>query len=277
MFRAGKLAELEDIREHALTVIMIKMQCHARKLLVKSTYEAKVQEKKGLFSIQRNIRLYLTCKDWVWYQYYTMVKGESEKLKKKMAEEERRKQMAEGLAKFQAMLDAQVAQRETAEAEHNEKTAKIAALKAEIEALGGFAVEQAEIIKDMNDRVEGATKSLADTEAYVASERTKLTAQLKKTKEDLTKGKTEAENELKNAKAKIAESGLTYQTLKNKAIAVEAERAAMKGEIAAIADAIARVDKKATAALREKREAWQAISDMRACKHNHQRFVHLSM
>ena len=62
MFRAGKLAELEDIREHALTVIMIKMQCHARKLLVKSTYEAKVQEKKGLFSIQRNIRLYLTCK-----------------------------------------------------------------------------------------------------------------------------------------------------------------------------------------------------------------------
>ena len=61
----------------------------------------------------------------------------------------------------------------------------------------------------MNDRVEGATKSLADTEAYVASERTKLTAQLKKTKEDLTKGKTEAENELKNAKAKIAESGLS--------------------------------------------------------------------
>merc|ERR1719334_2305080 len=220
MFRAGKLAELEDIREHALTVIMIKMQCHARKLLVKTTYEAKVQEKKGLFSIQRNIRLYLTCKDWVWYQYYTMVKAESEKLKKKMAEEERRKQMAEGLAKFQAMLDAQVAQREVAEAEHADKTAKIAALKAEIEALGGFAVEQAEIIKDMNDRVEGATKCLADTESYVASERTKLTAQLKKTKEELTKGKTEA------------------------------ERAAMKGEIAAIADAIARVDKKATAALR---------------------------
>merc|ERR1712121_164345 len=36
MFRAGKLAELEDIREHALTVIMIKMQCHSRRLLVKT-------------------------------------------------------------------------------------------------------------------------------------------------------------------------------------------------------------------------------------------------
>ena len=45
------------------------------------------------------------------------------------------------------MLDAQVAQREVAEAEHADKTAKIAALKAEIEALGGFAMEQAELIK----------------------------------------------------------------------------------------------------------------------------------
>merc|ERR1712212_684730 len=126
MFRAGKLAELEDIREHALTKITIKMQCHSRRLLVKVVYDAKKEEKKALYSIQHNIRLYLTCRDWTWYKYYTMVKGESEKLKKKMAEEERRKQMAEGLAKFQAMLDAQVAQRETAEAEHNEKTAKIA-------------------------------------------------------------------------------------------------------------------------------------------------------
>ena len=62
MFRAGKLAELEDIRENALTKIMIKMQCHARRLLVKMTFEGKVAEKKALFSIQRNIRLYLTCR-----------------------------------------------------------------------------------------------------------------------------------------------------------------------------------------------------------------------
>ena len=51
-----------------------------------------------------------------------------------------------------------------------------------------------------------------------------------------------------------------YGSLKNKAIAIEAQRTAMKGEIEAIADAIARVDKKATAALREKRESWQAIA-----------------
>merc|ERR1712198_97303 len=167
MFRAGKLAELEDIREHALTVIVLKMQCHARRLLVKMVYDGKKEEKRGLYSIQHNIRLYLTCKDWVWYEYYTMVKGESEKLKKKMAEEERRRQMAEGLAKFQAMLDGQVAQREAAQAENAAKTEELAALKLAIEGLGAHALEQAEVIKDMNGRVEAATKSLADMEAYV--------------------------------------------------------------------------------------------------------------
>merc|ERR1712002_848548 len=211
MFRAGKLAELEDIRELALTKIILKMQCHARRLLVKTVYDTKKDEKKGLYSIQHNIRLYLTCKDWVWYQFYTMVKGETEKLKKRMVEEERKKQMAEGLAKFQSMLDGQVAQREAAQAENAAKTEELAALKLAIEGLGAHALEQAEVIKDMAHG-----------------------------------------------------TGNSYQSLKNKAIAIEAERTAMKGEIEAIADAIARVDKKATAALREKRESWQAISDIQS-------------
>jgi len=277
MFRAGKLAELEDIREFALTKIIIKMQCHARRLLVKTIYDCKKAEKKGLYSVQHNIRLYLTCRDWVWYQYYTMVKGESEKLKKRMVEEERKKQMAEGLAKFQAMLDGQVAQREAAQAENAAKTEELAALKLAIEGLGAHALEQAEVIKDMNGRVEAATKSLADMEAYVASERASLQGLSKKTKEDLTKQKANVAAELQATKDKAHGTGNSYQSLKNKAIAIEAERTAMKGEIEAIADAIARVDKKATAALREKRESWQAISDCRACKFDHERFKSLLM
>jgi len=277
MFRAGKLAELEDIREFALTKIMIKMQCHSRRLLVKTVYDGKKAEKKGLYSVQHNIRLYLTCRDWVWYQFYTMVKGESVKLKQKMIEEERKKQMAEGLAKFQAMLDGQVAQREAAQAENVAKTEEVANLKAAIEGLGSHALEQAEIIKDMSERADSATKSLADTTAYVANERSSLQALIKKTKDDLNKQKSNLAAELQAAKDKAAGTGSAYQGLKNKAIAIEAERTAMKGEIEAIADAIARVDKKATAALREKRESWQAISDARACKFDHERFKSLLM
>merc|ERR1711872_850546 len=52
MFRAGMLSTLEEIREGALS---------------------KIFEKKGISSIQRNIRLYYTCRDWSWYKFYTMI------------------------------------------------------------------------------------------------------------------------------------------------------------------------------------------------------------
>merc|ERR1719334_2345875 len=58
MFRAGMLSQLEEIREGALSKIFIKMQCQARRVLVHVTYQGKIAEKKGISSIQRNIRLY---------------------------------------------------------------------------------------------------------------------------------------------------------------------------------------------------------------------------
>ena len=51
-----------------------------------------------------------------------------------------------------------------------------------------------------------------------------------------------------------------YQKLKGKAIALEADKTAMKGQVTVIADAIAALDKKAAAALVEKREMWSTIS-----------------
>merc|ERR1712142_1285171 len=131
MFRAGMLSTLEEIRDAALSAIFVKMQCQARRVLVHVTYQGEIAEKKGISSIQRNIRLYYNCRDWVWYQFYTMIKGEMGALKKKLAEEERRKQMAEGLAKFQAILEAAAAERAAVEATNADLKAKIAAYKEE--------------------------------------------------------------------------------------------------------------------------------------------------
>merc|ERR1711931_76782 len=116
MFRAGMLSSLEEIRAGALSKIFVKMQCQARRVLVHVTYQGKIAEKKGISSIQRNVRLYYNCRDWTWYKFYTMIKGEMGALKKRLAEEERRKQMAEGLAKFQAILAQAAAEREAAQA-----------------------------------------------------------------------------------------------------------------------------------------------------------------
>merc|ERR1719283_469970 len=63
MFRAGRLSKLEEIRESALSVIVLKMQAHVRKCLVAVTYKVKAAEKKGIASIQNNVRNYYRCKN----------------------------------------------------------------------------------------------------------------------------------------------------------------------------------------------------------------------
>merc|ERR1712002_909413 len=111
MFRAGKLSNLEEIREASLSKIIVKMQCQARRVLVHVTYKDKIAEKKSIFSIQNNIRNYYRCKNWPWYQFYMLVVSEGAKIRKKKEEEERRKMMAEGFDKLQKALNEKVAAR----------------------------------------------------------------------------------------------------------------------------------------------------------------------
>merc|ERR1719259_849305 len=224
MFRAGMLSTLEEIREGALTKIIVKMQCQARRVLVHVTYRGKIAEKKGISSIQRNIRLYYTCRDWSWYKFYTMIKGEMGALKKKQAEEERRKQMAEGVAKFQAILAHAAAEREAAQ----------------------------------------ALTAWQQYTAHIDSERASLKNYNATTKATLTKTKEDLGKELAAAKANYETATGGYQKLKGKAIALEADKPAMKGQVTVIADAIAALDKKAAAALVEKREMWSTISTIQS-------------
>merc|ERR1712121_25457 len=275
MFRAGMLSKLEEIREGALSKIIVKMQCQARRVLVHVTYQAKIAEKKGISAIQRNIRLYYNCRDWVWYQFYTMIKGEIGVLKKKLAEEERRRQMAEGLAKFQAILDQAAAEREAAAATHAELKAKIVATKAEIEYLASTAGEQAAAILAAEEAAAAAAASLDDRIAWVNGERASLKTSLASTKATLTKGRDDVKAELAAAKDKLATTAGGYEKLKNKAVALTAETTAMKGNIAVIADAIANLDKKATSALVEKRELWSTISVCKFQNANHSTFLRL--
>merc|ERR1711887_151841 len=184
MFRAGMLSTLEEIREGALSKIFVKMQCQARRVLVHVTYQGKIAEKKGISSIQRNIRLYYTCRDWSWYKFYTMIKGEMGALKKKQAEEERRKQMAEGLAKFQAMLAAATEARQAAEKEGAAKAALATALKAEKLAMGEGAEEMVKFIAEAEADLAKAEKKLEDYIVKRDNERIELKTEIAANKKE---------------------------------------------------------------------------------------------
>merc|ERR1712142_372321 len=185
MFRAGRLSKLEEIRESALSIIVLKMQAHVRGCLVAVTYKLKAAEKKGIAYIQNNVRNYYRCKNWPWYIFYMLVVSESAKIRKKAEEEARRKMMAEGFEKLQAALEAKIADRAAVQAINEDLKAKAAATKEAVEkerlVSGGIADE----IKAVENRNNECAKALADLEKTVASERTKLQAELKHAKETM--------------------------------------------------------------------------------------------
>merc|ERR1711970_1024359 len=262
MFRAGRLSKLEEIREGALTKIVLKMQCTARVVLMKlSKYNDLKLQKNLLSSIQRNIKIYYAVRGWAWYQFYTMVKGEMGKILAKMAEEARKKAMAEGLAKIEGMLAERVAEREAVEAINGELAGKKAGLAATIEGMGSVALADMEAIKAAEELAAEAQKKLNALQQKAAKEKAELAAELAKTKAELTAEKDAAAADLSAAKAGC--------------IGMESANAAGKGDVLLIMDDIAKLDKVGTALLRDKKEMLAAIGSTQKMVWTHGRLATL--
>jgi len=276
MFRAGKLAELEEIREAALTTIIGKMQCHARVAIMKlETYNSRKAEKNAFACIQRNIRLYYACKDWVWFKFYTMVKAESTKIIAKQKEEERKKLMEAGLELCQGKVDAAVAEREAEEAVNVEKAQTKSALGAEIEAMGTVAMDDVEAIQEGEAACEAMTKKFNSLRLATQKEIAELKAEVAKTVAELTAIKKETEMELSDMKAK--HDGLVGDCQKTRASAVSREALMPEGklEISKMEDEITKCVRAGTQLRREKKEAMAAIGKNGQMKWLHGRLAEM--
>jgi len=276
MFRAGKLAELEEIRETALTTIVGKMQCHARIAIVKlDLYNAKKREKQAFACLQRNIRLYYACKDWVWYKYYTMVKNESEKIVAKQKEEEKRKIMEAGLSVAQGKVDVAVAEREAVEAVNVERVHAKSALGAEIEAMGSVAQNDIAEIKEGEAACDSATKKLNALKQKSSSEIASLKTELANTITELTNIKEQTAKELSDVKAKHAVIVDDCHKTRASAVNREATKEEGKLEIQKMEDEITKLVRLGTALRREKKEQMGAIGSSDQMKWIHGRLVQL--
>merc|ERR1712007_406730 len=141
--------------------------------------------------------------------------------------------------KLQKALDEKVAARAAVQAVNEE------AVEKERVVSGSVADE----IKAIENRNTECAKALADLE------------------------KTIATKDLAAMKDKAASATGGYTGLKNRAIAAEADKVALKGEIACIGEEVGRLDKAATRLLREKHEMWQSISFNKQCRWMHERFL----
>jgi myosin heavy chain 6/7 len=276
MFRAGRLSKLEEIREASLTKIVLKMQCTARVVLMKlSKYNDLKQQKNLLSSIQRNIKIYYAVRGWGWFQFYTTVKGEMGKILAKMAEEARKKAMAEGLAKIEGMLAGRIADREAVEAINGELAAKKAGLAGTIEGMGSVALADLESIKAAEELANEAQKKLNALLASSAKEKAALQAEFAETKATLTAEKEAAAATLSAQKATLEGAIGNYNAQKAGCIGMESGNAAGKGDVLLIMDDIAKLDKIGTSLLRDKKEMLAAIGSTEKMVWTHGRLATL--
>merc|ERR1719376_1864541 len=184
MFRAGKLAVLEEIRENALSVIITKMQCHVRRILIHVVYKETRDEKVALEVIQRNIKKYFGLKNWPWCLLYCELKPLLIQL--------RLKELYDGVCSDLAAAKDGLAKGEALKAELEEAQVKVYAERDEIS--GTLAAER-EAGGDMEQKYQAALKAKAAAAKKLGAEG----EELKKDIEDLERSLAKAEQE-KNTK-----------------------------------------------------------------------------
>lgn len=73
-FKAGTLGQLEDLRDTALSKIIASLQGQVRGYLMRIAYKKKLEQRLALQVVQRNVRKYLSLRNWPWWKLYTKVK-----------------------------------------------------------------------------------------------------------------------------------------------------------------------------------------------------------
>ncbi|CAG2118958.1 unnamed protein product, partial [Medioppia subpectinata] len=73
-FRAGVLGRLEEMRDERLGKILTWLQGWIRWYQVKKSFKKLQEQRIALLVIQRNLRKFLTLRNWLWWKLYSKVK-----------------------------------------------------------------------------------------------------------------------------------------------------------------------------------------------------------
>jgi len=162
-FKAGVLGQLEDLRDQALSKIIATLQAQIRGYAMRKEYKRMLDQRLAIGVLQRNLRKYISNRNWPWWKLYTKVKpllsvarqeeemkkleDEFKALKEALAKEEKlRKDTEENNAKLIKEKNDMYVQLEseranTANAE--ERLTRLVTQKADLESQ----------IKDMEERI----------------------------------------------------------------------------------------------------------------------------
>jgi len=73
-FKAGVLGQLEELRDAAVSKIISMLQSHIRMYVMKKQYKKMLDQRLALSVLQRNVKKYISLRNWPWWKLYTKVK-----------------------------------------------------------------------------------------------------------------------------------------------------------------------------------------------------------
>merc|ERR1711970_1243819 len=141
--------------------------------------------------------------------------------------------------------------------------------------MGSVAIADMEAIKAAKELAAESQKKLNALQQKAAKEKADLAAELKKTKAELTAEKDAAAASLSDKKATFESATGDFNARKAGVIGLESANAAGKGDVLAIMDDIAKLDKVGTALLRDKKEMLAAIGSAEKMVWTHGRLATL--
>ena len=84
LFKAGVLGTLEEMRDEIINKILTLLQSQMRRYLVKKNIKKMLEQKSALSVLQRNIKAYLSLKDWDWFKLMCNIKPLLQNAKKEV-------------------------------------------------------------------------------------------------------------------------------------------------------------------------------------------------
>ncbi|TFK10558.1 inactive pancreatic lipase-related protein 1 [Platysternon megacephalum] len=221
-FRAGVLAQLEDMRDDRLAKIMTMLQSRVRGFLMRIEFKKMLDRRLGLMAIQRNVRKFLQLRFWGWWKLYNKVKPLLNVARQEDEIKAKEEELRNAMSKTQDLIDRVKQLEENMATLSQEKNDLTIQLQAEQENLTDADERLTQLMKskiDMESQISEMKERLEEEEGTASSlsaNKRKLEGELNDLKRDLegletTLAKTEKEKQALDHRVRTLTSDLSVR------------------------------------------------------------------
>lgn len=231
-FRSGQLAAIEELREQAISKMVVSIQAGARAFLARRMYDKMREQTVSAKILQRNIRAWLELKNWAWYQLYVKARPLISQRNFQKEIDDLKKQVKDLEKELAALKDANSKldkEKQLAEEDADKLEKDLAALKLKILDLEG---EKADLEEDnalLQKKVAGleeelqeetsASNDILEQKRKLEAEKAELKASLEeeeRNRKALQEAKTKVESERNEWQDKYEDEAAAHDSLKKK-------------------------------------------------------------